>query len=281
MKKIFLIPITVTLLIVAAACGKDTSDEPTIPATGSNDNEYVEPNPIENADPDPATDDDDNTTPNDEEEYISYPNPEPLTAELRPVLTAGKRWIKQSIFVPGCERFSETWTALCSQNGNMFGRDTWAIYREGSEHVYGNPEWCYAEDEDGSVYQRGSFDDDDPWTFDKIYFFDPNVELPGQNKNFVQSRGTIVLEGMTRRALRVKFRNIESGYDYWVEGIGPLNGSIIDYSIIHPSCPPGTCEGYPKYVKVLKCYDGDMLIYDASRMRDYLYTEEEVFFPME
>lgn len=245
-------------LFASTGCGKDSADEPNNQAI-ANDQEHN----------------------NSDGEDDEYKDPEPLTAELRPVLTAGKRWIKQSIYAPGCERFSETWTALCSPNGNISGRDTWAIYREGDEHVYGNPEWCYAEDKDGSVYQRGSFEDDDPWTFDKIYFFDPNVELPGKSKIFVQSRGTIVLEGMTRRALRVKFSLIESGYDYWVEGIGPLNGSIIDYRTIFPSCPPGTHEGAPKYVKVLECYDGSMKIFDVANFSDDLYTEEEVFFPMQ
>lgn len=215
---------------------------------------------------------------NDPEE--EYNEPEPLSDEIRPIYTENKSWVCRSVYAPGYEVFSKTWTAICIPNGKFDGYDTWYTCNPGEIYVYYDPE-CVRE-ENGSVYIH--MDDYDRetatshWEFKILYSINPVAEITDHYKNLIQSRGTIVVEGKTRRALRVI--NSHTKYDYWVEGIGPIRGTSINYGPI-PSCPPGMVRDCPLYVEIVECYEGEEKIFDINNFSDDLYIEEEEFFPME
>ena len=87
----------------------------------------------------------------------------------------------------------------------------------------------------------------------------------------IVGRGTVVLQGIERRALKVWASRLEPIYDYWVEGIGSLYGYWARYNDPTASYVDPTW----RYDRILQCYDGDKLIYDYREFRDELYTPIE------
>lgn len=205
--------------------------------------------------------------------------PEPLSAEIRPIFTEGKRWVLRrystwSDTSGGTFRFS----LKIEKNGTHEGHTVWA--RSIGDEEWPNPMlWggSYYED-NGMIYRLGNYsipgtpNAQNSW----IRAFEVCSDgVAGYTNINIQSTGTIVLGGKTLRAVRiiaVRMFCYKSYVDYWVEGIGPLRDS--EYRNVDMKCP-----GAPYLVELLECYDGDEKIYDVKEFSHDLYTEIETFFP--
>lgn len=212
---------------------------------------------------------------------------EPLTDELRPILTEGKRWIVEGGRVSStktqfvCEItqnvIAEGFSAKeITKTGVNNGTDEFrTILREENGMLFRlcqtkAPQYVVAPE---SVYE---------------YILTCNI-TPNASETFdcygynsiIISRGTIVLQGKTRRAVKVwsdgrffvDYPDVDP-YDYWVEGIGSLYGQMPYGYWVIPTTPT---YNYMDRYRLLECYDGDEKIYDYREFTPELYTEEEVF----
>lgn len=205
---------------------------------------------------------------------------EPLPENLRPVLTDGKKWITEHAL-----NFTDDYIDTVIVGGDIpyEGYDAKTIKRlrgDGSEYGV----LPVMREEEGKVYQfwdiEGGYDENFKPLRYRFYGlqYDLNAQCgdtigPYYGEIIVVSRGTILLMGKMRRAVKVycNFYRGEYHYDYWVESIGPLFGGIPDYAVVRPSGRP------VKYVRLLECYDGDKKIYDYREFNEDLYTPVEVF----
>ena len=215
---------------------------------------------------------------------------EPLTEYLRPALTKGKKWIRERKYdkESGEEVYLDTL---------FLGKDTVFLGRKcqllvGEKYIeYFNQSFIVpygaVSEEDGKAYFL-SFDADNT---DWCVMFDLNVRSADKIKAktcTIQplSRGTIVLMGRTRRAVKVKclrdtqlYHGGETytyPYDYWVEGIGMLYGHY-PMSVYPPAQSTFPNDYHPIYYRLRECWDGDEKIYDYREFNDDLYTPIEVF----
>lgn len=241
---------------------------------------------------------------------------EPLTDELRPILTEGKRWYVEAgmvsmiyntdipaEYIPG----NVTYTCTVGEDVTAKGlpaKKISVLNNETGNYWSDNPvpEAFYVvnrnlktpimREENGVVYNLchvgdhgAPADEIDP--FDK-FVVSCNI-VPDQSETYpcytygttIISRGTIVLQGKTRRAVKVWSDGwffidfpVADPYDYWVEGIGSLFGQMPYEAGMYPSQPPFM---YMDRYRLLECYDGDEKIYDYREFTPELYTEEEVF----
>lgn len=274
--RFFAIGIALVAMTGFYSCGDDEVDAP------SDGTEQQDP-----TDPDDSTDPDDGS--GDEAGEDPDPGPfvpptilEPLSKDVRPELTDGKRWVKKSFRSDGTIReysyFVDGDVVVHGYNAKKF-----TVFEDGKYSHNTLP----AREEDGIVYY-----------FQSVgipgYVFPPEAELdqcdfllnhlvnPTEGKIYegtvqdvkLLSRGTMVLQGIERRTVKVEaLRGYDDGrIDYWVEGIGPLFGIAMDCSYVWPTCGYRTIED-----RLMQCYDGDKLIYDYSEFREELYNEIEVF----
>lgn len=275
--KLFAIGIALFAMTGVTACGEDEVDAPPSdgmeqkdPSEGDNDNKE---NPD---DPNKPDNPDDNTVEEPGEEQGPFVPPtieEPLTDYIRPIYTPGKRWI-------------------IDNNHGEYGQQTLTMEYTGDTIVSGYPAKIRStfsadgkrikrsvvrEDADGTEYTLWPNYLDEP----KGSSFKVNFTLMPRGNRYYMSkfyrsivivgRGTIVLQGVERRALKVWAHGIEPQHDYWVEGIGSLYGYCAMYDDMTAS------YGDPswRYDRILQCYDGDKLIYDYREFRDELYTPIE------
>ena len=211
--------------------------------------------------------------------------PEPLTEELRPVLTEGKRWVieETSKFIHVANSTTTTvWNKFVDGDttaGGHSAKIVRACYDDG--RVYGIPE--VLREEDGKVYKFWQWNDGANIEYGNLVaskreLWGLSYDITPQSymdilldKEFIQleSRGTIVLQGKTRRAVKIRHEHIymyhDVYYDYWVEGIGPLFGWHPDYRTysVMPTSSPDNIHWYV----LLECYDGDEKIYDRREFR--------------
>lgn len=277
-KKIFAIAIVALLSMTTFnSCGGDDADEPKL-----NDptEEGVNPNA-------PGDESDDGDTSGDE---MVEGDPEPLTEYLRAIYTDGKRWeyaYNESIKVimeVNCDTIVEG-ESVKYVSGYSTGYDpSHSASLDMANYISG-----VIKEDGGRVYKYGplvEWDNDIESFIDRgerfiqIYNVTPTdaEEHTCYNKNnlVIVSVGTINLQGKLRRCAKVWSRNSNTGvsfYDYHVEGIGPLFGQV---SYCVPRAVPSSRGFYEKMV-LDKCYDGDELIYDASKFSESLYTELERF----
>ena len=212
--------------------------------------------------------------------------PEPLTDEIRPVITDGKKWVRQEVWhYTGVEKNNDIYTTYVDGEIEIDGASAKAIKCIEDEH-YNN----ILREEDGVVYKRWEFIVDygtmEP-EYKFMYAYDVN---PQEGKTItdalsqtitIQSKGTIVLSGKTRRATMVKVDRGSDGllYDYWVEGIG----SLFNLMAYHDETQQTTWlyNWMPMYEMLLECYDGDDKIYDHTEFSPDDYTPEVVFNELE
>lgn len=279
--KLFAIGIAMIAMTGVTACGDDEIDAPSDgmeqkdPSEGDNDNKENpdDPNKPDNPDDNPVEEPGEEQGP-----FVPPTIEEPLTDYIRPIYTPGKRWV------------------IDSYHDGEKGRQTNTMEYTGDTVVLGYPAKIRStfspsgkefkrrivrENADGTEYTLWStFSDDAP--ADEVAFKVSFRLTPGENRYYltrfgksivILGRGTIVLQGVERRALKVWTRNLEPGFDYWVEGIGSLFGYGAEYDD-----PRATC-GDPTWVydRILQCYDGDKLIYDYRELRDELYTPIEEY----
>lgn len=272
--RFFVIGIALVAMTGFISCGDDEVDAP------SDGMEQQDP-----TDPDDSTDPDDGSGDEAGEDPDPFVPPtilEPLSDEIRPELTDGKRWVKKTFLSDGT---SSEYSYVVDGDVVIHGYNAkqFTIFEDGKSYKSPIP----AREVDGKFYYFEYVDIPD-------YDFPPEAELdhcdfllnhlvnPTEGKIYkgilsdvkLISRGTIVLQGIERRAVKVELLRdykYRQRIDYWVEGIGPLFGVAIDYSFITPTC------NYTIENRLMQCYDGDKLIYDYSEFREELYNEIEVF----
>ena len=244
---VFFAMITALCVVGISACD---SDEPNSEA----DTETPEP-PIGPSEPDEPT-------------FPTGPA-EPLTDEIRPVLTDGKKWVRKVVKRDPTQNYY--WEGRVDGDtvkSGMNAKIIKSLAQNGQEKVD-----VLMREENGVVYEL--------WGGKEFkYAYDVN---PQQGIVFVSpptglsilSRGTIVLMGKTRRAAMVEcVFNSFTIIDYWVEGIGPLFGStVMHYEEMNSTI----LFSLPLYAELLECYDGNEKIYDYREFKPELYTPEVVF----
>lgn len=218
---------------------------------------------------------------------------EPLTDELRPILTEGKRWIVEYGRVGGTNKTKYTCQIAGEETKKGLPAKIVKIqYTESGEFLDEDFDKVMRE-ENGVVYKLCQVQDPYSVPEDEIestqeFVLSCNV-VPDHSETYecygygttIISRGTIVLQGKTRRAVKVwsnghffiDYPGVDP-YDYWVEGIGSLLGQMPDKNYVYPST---ATENWRGRYRLLECYDGDEKIYDYREFTPELYTEEEVF----
>ena len=275
--RFFAIGIALVAMTGFYSCGDDEVDAP------SDGMEQQDP-----TDPDDSTDPDDGSGDEAGEDPGPFVPPtilEPLSKDVRPELTDGKRWIQKNFLSDGtiCEYtfFIDGDIVLNGYKAKAFS------IIEGGKY---SRECSYRREENGKIYAYQA-------VHIPGYEFPPEAEFgcdflldhvvnPTEGKIYIGSvhdikllsRGTMVLQGIERRAVKVEICRSEHNnvgkIDYWVEGIGSLFGVVMDYSYVRPSA---SYLDYSIENRLMQCYDGDKLIYDYSEFRKELYNEIEVF----
>lgn len=277
--KLFAIGIALIGMTGFTACGEDEVDAP------AEDLEQKDPSDSDNSDntdnpdgpnkPDNPYDGAGDETGEDSGQFVPPTIEEPLTDYIRPIYTPGKRWI-------------------IDNNHGEYGQQTITMAYTSDTTVLGYPakirtaltpagevfqRSIVREDADGTEYTLwpNYLNEPEGWSF-KVSF----TLTPGENRYYLAKiysniviigKGTIVLQGIERRALKIWARRLDPQYDYWVEGIGSLYGfwAMYDDRTVAYADPSW------RYDRILQCYDGDKLIYDYRELRDELYTPIEEY----
>ena len=198
---------------------------------------------------------------------------EPLTAELRPVLTDGKRWtLMKRISTSENEIVGEI-EIVCEVAGDTVAYDKGCKLIKRTD-PYRVDSLIWYEDE-GNLYDVNYlFGSNQSDKYEKgltlAYSFYPE-ENSDSDRFTVLSKGTIVCCGKMRRAIKVYNRRVPGWAEYWIEGIGPVYGSCLEIQLYFP--PNGTA----RYYEIQKCYDGDELIFDIDDFKPETYKEEVRF----
>ena len=207
---------------------------------------------------------------------------EPLTDEIRPVLTDGKKW-EFKVFTKNKPEGSSS--------SSLFVQGDTAIKGVLAKRICAisdnNPQFLMRE-VDGVVSSYWKIEDSEiPDTYDFLYSYDIDPQegefLYGSPTNIlIMSKGTIELMGKTRRAVLVKDIRFYGQnyfgayiYDLWIEGIGPLFGTLLWHQFILPSTP--LYNWWSMHYLLLECYDGDEKIYDYREFTPERYKPEVVF----
>lgn len=205
--------------------------------------------------------------------YVPYRGAiEPLSADIRPIFTKNKRWLVWS-------KNGMTMTAF----NDIFYYDESQTNSHGDKcvHTESNNFLDRYFVEDGSmVYVKvvgaGAGHEKQYHPYYDCYMlksdFDDINSCDGYTDKIdwtIESRGTIVLCGKTRRATKVV---CDDFVDYWVEGIGSLKCTYIQPDYL------GGMNAYTHYTHtILECWDGNEKIYDAREFSHSLYTPIDVF----
>lgn len=211
--------------------------------------------------------------------------PEPLSPELRPVLTDGKRWVYGD--AASYKVIRDEWvagdTVYDGLAAKIIGFEDYNI-TDAEKEFYGK-EFVLME-QDGKIYQeiRPMLDGlvDKTLAPSKDFFrlnwnllADPGDIYETFDRIEVESRGTIIIMGKTLRAVKVRYVSSVHSYfinhDYWVEGIGSIVGRTPDYSTVRPSQP-----NFSHHVnrKLLECYDGETKIFDHKEFDESTYKPD-------
>ena len=262
-------------------------DENTTPGDESGDGNE---NPGEEPAPDEGEEDDGGY--NTDGPFVPPVITDPLSPDIRPTLVVGKRWeyVLEQVWPDHYDedKYDEPFTLKCTRDSVFDGYEG-KVIREVERNGRPVPElysteYFYREDgpvvyhleHTGAEYDYGDGSWTPIWEFQKHWWYDPSAGMEFRSLHgweCVVSRGTIVLQGVERRALKVwtyKFlAKVTPRYDYWVESIGSLFG--------HDPIYDETQHKHFNTVKLLKCYEGDRLIYDSREFREELYTPIEVY----
>ncbi len=215
-----------------------------------------------------------------EDVFIPYTGPiEPLSQELRPTLTEGKRWIRKN-YIRWGNQFFDTIDVSEYIYGDTIvdgiSAKKMITFFNGYSHGYQS----VAREESGIVYYYWYGIKSHVPVREFLFEYDVNpsagktIKTPLMGSVSIISKGTIVLMGKTRRAVKVSCQHYSSPqeYDYWVEGIGSLFGMIPNYTYVT------TLNAVViLYSQLLQCYDGDEKIYDYREFSHDLYQPIEEF----
>ena len=217
-------------------------DENTTPGDESGDGNE---NPGEEPAPDEGEEDDGGY--NTDGPFVPPVITDPLSPDIRPTLVVGKRWeyVLEQVWPDHYDedKYDEPFTLKCTRDSVFDGYEG-KVIREVERNGRPVPElysteYFYREDgpvvyhleHTGAEYDYGDGSWTPIWEFQKHWWYDPSAGMEFRSLHgweCVVSRGTIVLQGVERRALKVwtyKFlAKVTPRYDYWVEGIGSLFG---------------------------------------------------------
>ncbi len=156
-------------------------------------------------------------------DYVPYTGPvEPLSDEIRPLLTDGKKWIVLYVYTD--QRYNSAFadsvvdSHIHSDNGFEYKVVTrlpdYSFTRKDYLEVNGAVFGSYPS---GSCLKRFDVNPKESISF-------PDTESHPSYSLTIVSRGKITLLGKERRAVKVWTgpKSLFATYDYWVEGIGPL-----------------------------------------------------------
>lgn len=222
-------------------------------------------------------------------------DPEPLTDEIRPIYTDGKRWV----YLPYFYEYG-----IGNYYINVFVAGDTIVENEIAKIVkcdkllcpYSQGIYGVMKEKDGTVYRLS-----DDYGEIPIYgihevlgqSFKMNIDLNIDSRaqtglcragiTVPESRGVVNVCGKLRRAVKIGvyehyYPNYPEGteflwYDYWIEGVGSVFSTMSHYY-----CGPtnGTIlRSAPYKIAIMKCYDGNELIFDGEKFSDELYTELE------
>lgn len=281
----------VAAFMMAGVAGCDTEDALVIP------DEKVDEDTTSGDDPAPGEgeesgEEEDDGGYNTDGPFVPPVITDPLSPTIRPTLVVGKRWeyVREQVWPDHYDqdKYDVPFTLKCTKDSVFDGYEgkVIRIVEENGQPVpqdeFHSFELFYLEDGPvvykhahvGNEYEDGTWIP--VWAFQKQWWYDPSAGMEFRSLHgweCVVSRGTIVLQGVERRALKIwtyKFlTKVTPRYDYWVEGIGSLFGHDVIYD--------ETQHKHFNTVKLLKCYEGDKLIYDSREFREELYTPTEVY----
>lgn len=281
----------VAAFMMAGVAGCDTEDalvipdekvdEDTTPGDESGDENET---PGEEPAPDEGEEEDDGGY-NTDGPFVPPVITDPLSPDIRPTLVVGKRW--EYVFDNTNRPDKDVPFTLKCTKDSVFEGYQCKIIRQIEKDGKPYPELysteCFYREDGAVVYLLDYVDPeyvDGEWrpvmAFQKQWWYDPSAGMEFRSLHgweCVVSRGTIVLQGVERRALKIwtyKFlTKVTPRYDYWVEGIGSLFGHDVIYDeYLHK---------HYNTVKLKKCYEGDKLIYDSREFREELYIPIEVY----
>lgn len=273
--KLFAIGIAMIAMTGITACGEDEVDAPSDGMEQKDPSEGDNSDNKENPDDPNKSDNPDEGTGEDPSPFVPPTIVEPLTDYIRPMYTPGKRWVIES----------NHGDSKCQTNTMEYIGETEVLGYPAKIRATFDPNGkiffeCYVrEDADGTEYMYWSYPTNTPGVFESSFKVSFTL-TPGENRLYyarffspvvIVGRGTVVLQGIERRALKVWASRLEPIYDYWVEGIGSLYGYWARYNDPTASYVDPTW----RYDRILQCYDGDKLIYDYREFRDELYTPIE------
>lgn len=203
--------------------------------------------------------------------------PEPLSTELRQVLTDGKKFvygnastneIQQTKIVVGdtlCD--SKEAKVLRTTNYSSITNseyDAYSVQYEKSGRIFSQYTQPYPIEDSPSPWTR-----DGNWCVIVDMLSHVGDKIISVEETVVESKGTIVIMGRTLRAVKVKYLSsyhiYPRDYDYWVEGIGSVYGREPLYSMILPT------GRYEIDKALLECYDGDDKIFDYREFDESTY----------
>lgn len=202
--------------------------------------------------------------------------PEPLTAELRPVLTNGKRWyIKYKYSNRDWEGLNTDPYDWCYEVvGDTVCYDKQCkVLKAVSNDSIANNIWL---EEKGTLYQELKRLNGPKKMFYAYSMTENDSVAFAERECCALSRGTIVCMGKLRRCVKAYAPNSPSDCDYYIEGIGPAYGAFT--TLNNRGIPRPTCFVVRVSHEIQQCYDGDELIFDIFDFDPSTYKEEERFF---
>lgn len=206
--------------------------------------------------------------------------PEPLSAELRPVLTNEKKWYIKSKFSDrhweGLNEDPYDWSYEVVGDSVCYDKQC-KVLKAVSNDTVKTEIWL---EENGTVYQELFRHDVLKKELFYAYSMTENDSVAfAERECYALSRGTIVCQRKLRRAMKVFTPNSPSHFDYYIEGIGPVYGASTTKH--NMSIPLPACNVVRISYEIQQCYDGDELIFDISDFDPSTYKEEERFFDYE
>ena len=172
------------------------------------------------------------------------------TQAVSPVLTVGKKWTVEIENYKG-ELHNVTYKVV--SDTVVEGLDCKIVENGGFRAV-----WY---ESDGKVYQQGriyldpDFDLMYDMAIEKGKYFNGSIDMYISSFTVAHLGKDVTVHKVSRSP------GDDSRLDYWVEGVGPINGELIADPLPGNSMTP---HGY----RVVDCYDGDNLIFDRSMFDD-------------
>lgn len=177
-----------------------------------------------------------------------------------PVLKDGKAWITEDFYTFDAPATRPQTRYEVAGDTIVSGRDCKKVVMTGLNTDIPSMTFAWYE-EDGRGYCH---DFNASGEFVLMYDLSAQAGEKVGNAGLVLDTFTMTLSGIERRVVKVEHGAVENTHtviynDYWIEGVGPVNGRLAADQIRVTSG-----SYYYGGTKVLKCYDGERLIFDRD-----------------